>query len=388
MASAIVPDTLYLGPEVAVAETVGSLRCTGHSVLVIRCMECEPDTPAYVAALAPNELDCSASKTELLHLVLRDEAEQALMDAIDSATAAVARWLCLPQEAGREGATGEIEDAGDCKPASAKLECPRHAVVVHCAAGVSRSASIVTALVMTFGVRLCGSAVLDPQLSGPQPRSDGGPVGLERALSFVASRRPVISPNEGFLEQLMAYEARLRAGGGDDGLQPSFDPILNKVRTVAAVCAVTPELARRALDSAGMDINRAAEFIFTGAKKATAPEIVCKMALGHRRLDMRSQYLAKGLLWLQDENDPAVFSDLLQDLTGCLDLLNEILDDPAAKEASKAHVQPFAYLARDAAKRLKDRLSMTVQEPSWVDSVSHLQKIADNAEKRLTKLEG
>ena len=264
MASAIVPDTLYLGPEVAVAETVGGLRHTGHSVLVIRCMESAPDTPAYIAALAPDELDCATSKTELLHLVLRDEAEQALMAAIDAATAAVARWLCLPREAGGEGATDEIEDAGDCRPAFAKLECPRHAVVVHCAAGVSRSASIATALVMTFGVRLCGSALLDPQLSGPQPRSEGGAVGLERALSFVASRRPVISPNEGFLEQLMAYEGRLRAGCGDDGLQPSFDPVLHKVRTVAAVCAVTPELARRALDSAGMDINRAAEFIFTG----------------------------------------------------------------------------------------------------------------------------
>ena len=28
----------------------------------------------------------------------------------------------------------------------------------------------------------------------------------------------------------------------------------------------------------------------------------------------------------------------------------------------EAHVQPFAYLARDAAKRLKDRLNMTVQD--------------------------
>lgn len=101
---------------------------------------------------------------------------------------------------------------------------------------------------------------------------------------------------------------------------------------------------------------------------------------------LRESRALQARLW--DENDPTVFSDLLQDLTGCLDLLNEILDDPAAKEASKAHVQPFAYLARDAAKRLKDRFDMTVQEPSWVGSVSHLQKIADNAEKRLAKLEG
>ena len=264
MASAIVPNTLYLGPEVSVAETVGKLRRTGHSVLVIRCMESAPDRPDYVAALATDQLDLATSKTELLHLVLRDEEEQALQGAIDTATAAVAKWLCLPQEAGGEEATDDTAHVGDCKPAFAKLERPCHAVVVHCAAGVSRSAAIVTALVMTFGARLCGPTVLDPELSGTQPRIDGGAVGLERALSFVASRRPVISPNEGFLEQLMAYEGQLRAGGGDDGLQPSFDPILHKVRTVAAVCAVTPELARRALDNAGMDINRAAEFIFTG----------------------------------------------------------------------------------------------------------------------------
>ena len=121
---------------------------------------------------------------------------------MDTATAAVAHWLGLPLPLAEPAA--EATDLG----------MDRRAVVVHCAAGVSRSAAIVTALVMAFGARLCGPAVLDTALSGPLPRGAGdrGPLGLERALSFVASRRPVISPNEGFLEQLMAYERRLHAG--------------------------------------------------------------------------------------------------------------------------------------------------------------------------------
>lgn len=57
----------------------------------------------------------------------------------------------------------------------AKLDGP---ILIHCAQGVSRSASLVIALLMHEGLT------------------------LDQATTFVHSRRDVISPNQGFLEQL------------------------------------------------------------------------------------------------------------------------------------------------------------------------------------------
>ena len=59
-------------------------------------------------------------------------------------------------------------------------------VLVHCAAGVSRSSSIVIAYLMK-----------KYQMN------------LESALTLTYSRRRVIHPNEGFLEQLVKYETEL-----------------------------------------------------------------------------------------------------------------------------------------------------------------------------------
>ena len=272
MASEIVPGRLFLGPEVAMPELARRLLDGGVGVLILRCMECAPDTldyravvglddatpktaavtidvdgprPPASAAAAPSSAGVPAPTARMHHLVLRDEpsqdiAQQAIPDAVDL----VGDWLAL--------------DAATDQPHQ------RRAVLVHCAAGVSRSASITVALVMNFGERLCGPDLLDAALAGPLPRRAHGRVGLERALSFVASRRRVVSPNEGFLAQLMAYEAAIGAGGGDDGLQPTFDPKAHKVRTLAGVCGASHATALRALEEANMDINRAAEFIFTG----------------------------------------------------------------------------------------------------------------------------
>ncbi len=71
------------------------------------------------------------------------------------------------------------------------------ATVVHCAAGVSRSATLVVAcLMLRHGLR------------------------LRHALTAVHSRRGVISPNRGFLAQLLALEARLQ--GGEDSIDEEF----------------------------------------------------------------------------------------------------------------------------------------------------------------------
>ena len=53
-----------------------------------------------------------------------------------------------------------------------------HTVLVHCAAGISRSASVVIAYLMSHGMS------------------------LEQAYGYVKSRRPIVQPNPGFMQQL------------------------------------------------------------------------------------------------------------------------------------------------------------------------------------------
>jgi len=60
------------------------------------------------------------------------------------------------------------------------------AVLIHCAAGVSRSATIVSAYVMR-----------DQRMKS------------DEAVSFVKSKRPQVNPNRGFLEQLKVYDGKL-----------------------------------------------------------------------------------------------------------------------------------------------------------------------------------
>lgn len=67
-------------------------------------------------------------------------------------------------------------------------------VLVHCAAGMSRSASAVIAWIAA-------------------PRSAGGlGVGLGEALRWVRAARPIASPNDGFLTGLAAWAAAARRG--------------------------------------------------------------------------------------------------------------------------------------------------------------------------------
>ena len=58
--------------------------------------------------------------------------------------------------------------------------------LVHCAAGVSRSASIVLAYLMKYHN-----------------------ISLKDALYLVKQKRPIISPNRGFIRQLIEYENKL-----------------------------------------------------------------------------------------------------------------------------------------------------------------------------------
>jgi len=74
-------------------------------------------------------------------------------------------------------------------------------VLVHCRAGVSRSATIVVAYVM---------------------KSKGWT--LKESLSFVKKQRAIISPNHGFLSQLVLYEKLLFNGSTslDSGLDTKY----------------------------------------------------------------------------------------------------------------------------------------------------------------------
>ena len=68
-------------------------------------------------------------------------------------------------------------------------------LLVHCMCGVSRSASIVVALLAKL------------QLGVPKGAS------VWRCLQFVKERRPIIQPNAGFLRALLSWQDRLDAGG-------------------------------------------------------------------------------------------------------------------------------------------------------------------------------
>lgn len=68
-------------------------------------------------------------------------------------------------------------------------ESPQHRVVVHCAAGSSRSGAIVVAWVMQK--KKCS---------------------LDEALKEVQALRPVVLPNPGFMEQLKDFEEKLQKG--------------------------------------------------------------------------------------------------------------------------------------------------------------------------------
>ena len=66
------------------------------------------------------------------------------------------------------------------------LKDPNSRILVHCFAGVSRSATIIISFLMRFKS-----------------------MSYHEALRFVKQRRDVVQPNEGFVEQLKLYEQEL-----------------------------------------------------------------------------------------------------------------------------------------------------------------------------------
>ncbi|CAJ1334187.1 unnamed protein product [Effrenium voratum] len=85
-------------------------------------------------------------------------------------------------------------------------------------------------------------------------------------------------------------------------------------------------------------------------------------------------------LW--DENDPETFSEYLQELLECFDLVDQTMDDPRTKDIAKAESPAFSSTVAEAAKKLRDKLELTVQEPQWKPAVGKLAALAQKAERR------
>ena len=79
-----------------------------------------------------------------------------------------------------------------CEVIDRAIDDSKHAVLIHCAAGVSRSATLVIAYLMYAYA-----------------------VSFEHALAFLTEKRYCVNPNEGFVRRLRAYDfSRLRPNPG------------------------------------------------------------------------------------------------------------------------------------------------------------------------------
>ncbi|KAI0629367.1 protein-tyrosine phosphatase-like protein [Trametes polyzona] len=94
------------------------------------------------------------------------------------------------------------------------LEDRRNIVLVHCAMGISRSATVVSAFLMAHKSMTA-----------------------QQALDYVTSRRPIVHPNPGFRRQLDIYASRLR--GGHKLRRPHLPPP-PPVRRVMVTRSVVP----------------------------------------------------------------------------------------------------------------------------------------------------
>lgn len=94
-----------------------------------------------------------------------------------------------------------------CRAISAVWAACRRPVVVHCAAGVSRSVSIVLAFLARHCEALCDPGDSEHPFAKLCPDIAKKPPSVAELLRAVQARRPVACPNEGFMAQLEAWAA-------------------------------------------------------------------------------------------------------------------------------------------------------------------------------------
>jgi len=103
-------------------------------------------------------------------------------------------------------------------------------------------------------------------------------------------------------------------------------------------------------------------------------------ALGSR---LKQHRVAQAQLW--DEIDPARFTEKLEDLQECQEVVAETLEEPIFAEVAKEQQQPFTYSVRDTAKRLEAKLDTGLQAPAeWKKALAAISALAVQLESRST----
>ena len=181
MPAMIVKDWLYLG-NMGHAGNKDAIAAFG----ITHILNCSENIPCYHIK----------SKIKYARIALMDMHDSNLFDYMDAAA-------CFIDE---------------CNPRSnADAAMKQNRMLVHCAAGVSRSASVVISYLMSR--RVDWSSIEKECIDVIREHTDCakdadacGPLSLSEAYYFVKSCRTCINPNEGFRKQLDAFE-KLQHGG-------------------------------------------------------------------------------------------------------------------------------------------------------------------------------
>jgi len=83
-----------------------------------------------------------------------------------------------------------------------------------------------------------------------------------------------------------------------------------------------------------------------------------------------------------DVIDPQAFTTELQGLVECFEAIEEALQEPSLREEAGEHLQPFAYLVRNAVNRLQAKIDAAVQESEWTKTCQVMRALANRAEER------
>jgi hypothetical protein len=178
---------LYLGSR-SVLDAAAHLRPRA----IRHVVNCAREIPPPADELRAADATCT-------HLPIDDSARFDIAPFLSQGADAIAAHLQLAQKStspslSAASADGECGGSSDA-PAPSSVASPappvheQRSVVVHCAMGVSRSASVVIA----FLIRHRGMSLVD-------------------ALALVRARRFVAYPNKGFLRSLRAFESQCRGG--------------------------------------------------------------------------------------------------------------------------------------------------------------------------------
>jgi len=102
---------------------------------------------------------------------------------------------------------------------------------------------------------------------------------------------------------------------------------------------------------------------------------VLQEALGQKAEAAESRLKESRHVKLWEEKDPAKFSSQLEDLLECYQVLENLLADPDVKQGLDA--QSFAYLVRNSARQLDQRVDAVGDLPPWNDTHQAIRAMSD-----------